>query len=206
MEFTKYIFTVPPKVTVTALIVLWLIFLLDYLVFPPKGVRRLSFSRFVMGKVNDMPGPIAKALCLCYSKVRKGQVWRVPAAMLNHGGLLHLLTNSIGFWIVGGLVEPRVGSGAFLLALVLSGTAAAVCNMFILQSENSYGFSMAVYGGIGLLAAMLLRDPAFIRNIDILQRILLLAYIIGGIPTDKYSWVEHSGGFICGIILSFAMI
>lgn len=203
MDFSKYIFTVPPKVTLSFLVILWLIFLLDYLIFPVKGVKRFSFSRFVMGKVEDKPGPIARALCLCYTKVLKGQVWRVVTAMLNHGGLHHILINSIAFWIVGGLVESRVGSANFLIALVLSGIGAAVCNMFILQSEYSYGFSMAIYGGIGLLAAILLRDPSFIQNIDILQRILLLAYIIGAIPTDKYNWVEHSGGFICGIILAF---
>lgn len=192
-----------PKVTTILLFVLWVIFLLDYLVLVPKGVRRLSFSRFVMGNVADKPGAIANALCLKYSKVMKGQLWRVFTAMLNHGGLLHIVFNSLALWVMGSLVEPHVGSGRFLLALLISGAGAAVCNMFVLRSEYSFGFSMAIYGGLGLLAAMLLRDPSFIQGINWVQRVVLLAYIIGAIPTDKYNWVEHSGGFICGIILAF---
>lgn len=200
------IFSIPPIVTLIALAVLWILFILDYVVFPPKGVKRFRFSRFVLGKVDDQPGPIAGALCLCNSKVRKGQVWRVFTGMLNHGGLQHIVINSVALWIVGGLVEPYVGSGYFFLALILSGMVASLCNMFVLQSEYSYGFSMAIFGGIGLLAAMLLRDPLFVQSMDWPQRIILLIYIIGSVPTDKYSWVEHSGGFVAGIVLAFWML
>lgn len=199
------IFTLPPPVTLAALGVIWGVFILDYLVFVPKGEKRFGFSRFIMGDISSNPGPLGNVLALRYSKVKKGQVWRVLTAMLNHGGLLHILFNTIALWVVGGLVEPAVGSWQFLLALVCSGAGAAVCNLFVLQSEYSFGFSMAIYGGIGLLAAMLFRDPAFLQTIDWAQRIVLLAYIVGAIPTDKYNWVEHSGSFICGILLAFWM-
>ena len=200
-------FAIPPITTLTTLALLWLIFLLDYLVLVPRGVKRLSFSRFVLGKgVGDAPGAIGSALALRKSKVRRGQLWRLSTAMLNHGGLWHIAANTVGLWVVGSLVEPHVGSGWFALALIVSGTVAATCNFFVLDSEYSFGFSMAICGGVGLLTAMLLRDPAFLQSINWPQRIILLAYVIGGIPTDKYNWVEHSGGFIAGIVLAFLMI
>jgi membrane associated rhomboid family serine protease len=49
----------------------------------------------------------------------------IPATMFVHGGWLHLLSNLLVLWIVGGNVEDRMGHGRYLVFYLLSGAAAA---------------------------------------------------------------------------------
>ncbi len=57
--------------------------------------------------------------------------WTFLTYMALHGGLWHLLSNSIALFVFGPPVERRLGSGAFLLYYVYCGIGAAVLSLLL---------------------------------------------------------------------------
>jgi len=201
MPGKKGLFAPPPPVTLVSIAVLFAVFMADYLIFVPAGVRRFGFAHLMMG---EDPGIITQALCLRTSAVLRGQVWRVLSSMLLHGGLLHLLGNCAALWVAGGLVEREIGGARFGLTLLCGGVFANICVMRVCGNEFGYGASLAIYGALGLLAALWLTRRAAMRGISTRpQRILLLVYILLNVAADPNTLVEHGGGFIAGIGLVF---
>lgn len=204
-------------ITYIFLAAIWIIFILDYLVLPPKGVNRWGFRYLVFGSQQPKPGeafefigkhptPFNQALCLTTSKVKKGQLWRLVSAAFLHGGLGHIVGNSLALWFAGRFVEQQLGPWKYLLALLAGAVMASLWSMRVFSNEFGFGASMPIYGAIGVLVAMLLLNPQLIGAFSWPARIYTLLYILANASPDKYSLVEHGGGFIAGIFLSFILV
>jgi len=188
-------------ITYILLAVLAVSFVLDYFVFMPRSATRQLFT-LTMAKTENAYN---QALCMKASAIKKGQLWRLVTSLLLHGGMLHLLFNSLAFLAAGRLVEQQLGWWRYLLLLVASGIFANLCNMRILNSEFSFGASLATHGVIGMLAAMLLINPQLLGAIAWPWLVYLAAYCVYNVVADKYSLVEHGGGFIAGVLLAFLL-
>ncbi len=123
------------------------------------------------------------------------------AAPFLHGGLSHLIANTLPFLTLGFLVMLRgVGTfvGVSLLVIVLGGLG-----VWLLAPGNSIhiGASGLIFGYIGYLLAR----GYFERSFGSIAIALLVAVVYGGalwcvLPSDpRISWQGHLFGFLAGV-------
>lgn len=128
-------------------------------------------------------------------------LWGILFAPLLHGGLAHLMANTVPFLVLGFLVMLR-GLGTFigvsLLVMVMGGLL-----VWLLAPSNSIhiGASGLIFGYIGYLLAR----GYFERNFSSLGIAALVALLYGGaiwgvLPGQPgISWQGHLFGFLAGI-------
>jgi GlpG protein len=86
-----------------------------------------------------------------FGNISQGEVWRLFTPVLLHGGLLHLLFNMAWVWMLGKLIEQRLGSFKYLLlTLVL----AVFSNVFqyVMSGPLFFGYSGIVVGLVAFIA------------------------------------------------------
>jgi GlpG protein len=85
-----------------------------------------------------------------FGKIRQGEIWRLFTPVLLHGGILHILFNMVWVWMVGKLIEQRIGAFKYLLLsiviAVFSNTA-----QYVMSGPNFFGYSGIVVGLIGFI-------------------------------------------------------
>ena len=123
-------------------------------------------------------------------------------APLLHGGFSHLISNSVPFAALGGLVAIR---GARRLATV---TAAAVAvggglTWLLGGGGNHIGASGVVFGYLGALlgAAAFERRPAAVAP-ALVALLLYGTMLVGFVPQPGISWEGHLFGFVAGLLAS----
>ena len=142
--------------------------------------------------------------------VRAGELWRVVTALSLHVDLAHLAGNlAFGALFVGAACQAA-GVGAGLLLALLSGALGNLVAALVRPGAgSSVGASTAVFGALGLLAALQWRRRRR-RRATLLRRwtpvvaaALLLGYLgAAGVQTDV---LAHVTGFGCGFVLGAAV-
>lgn len=139
--------------------------------------------------------------------------------MFAHGGVFHLLTNSLGLLEIGGLVTARLGGfgrgwARATLAYGLAGLSSMTFYLSFHPQSNvpMIGASGAIYGLVGLLLGIRLMEDlelvklselptalvSFVRN----NLIFLLLLVVGGALAGiggQVAWEAHLGGFLFGL-------
>ena len=137
----------------------------------------------------------------------KGDYYRIITSMFLHGGLFHLLSNSLVLYYIGAYMERLVGPKKYLLVYMISGIISGLFVLFFADDLSvTIGASGAIFGIIGgLLMLTFLRKSWFsdhaIRTIR--QLIIINVVITFLIPT--ISIPGHMGGLAAGIILFYLM-
>lgn len=84
----------------------------------------------------------------------KHWVWQFFTYMFVHGSFWHLLSNMLGVFIFGRIVERKIGTKEFVLYYLLTGTLSSVSSYFIyLYTGQAYS---VVLGASGAMYALLL--------------------------------------------------
>jgi membrane associated rhomboid family serine protease len=134
-------------------------------------------------------------------------LWGILLAPFLHGGLTHLMANTIPFLVLGFLVMLR-GLGTFvgvsLMVMVLGGFA-----VWLLAPSNSIhiGASGLIFGYIGYLLAR----GYFERGLGSIVVAVLVALLYGGalwgvLPGQPgISWQGHLFGFLSGVVAAFVL-
>jgi membrane associated rhomboid family serine protease len=140
-------------------------------------------------------------------KILAGEWWRLVTALTLHSGGVHLAGNIV----VGGIFINRLcrdlGSGLGWSLVILSGLLGNLANAFVQSPDHqSIGASTAVFGAVGLLAAInMLRYRFHLRRrwpLPVAAALGLLALLgVGGENTDIGA---HLFGFCFGIGLGIA--
>ncbi|MGE4544621.1 MAG: rhomboid family intramembrane serine protease [Pedobacter sp.] len=136
------------------------------------------------------------------ASIRSGQWWRLATALTLHSDALHLAGNIL----IGGVFIIRlcreVGSGTGWCLLLLAGVSGNYLNCLIqAPSHQSVGASTAVFGAIGILAALNARRHRLRLTkrwtLPLAASLALLALLgTGGEHTDL---LAHLFGFLCGL-------
>ncbi|HHH29796.1 MAG TPA: rhomboid family intramembrane serine protease [Polyangiaceae bacterium] len=139
--------------------------------------------------------------------------WRMITALTLHADAQHIVGNALSGSIFGLMVSRRIGGGGALLAIVLSGALGNTFNALhhLPGGHHSIGASTAVFGAVGILAAVQTAITWGRREqqggwrrfkaIDVLAPIvgglaLLGSLGAGGGNTDVWA---HGYGFLAGV-------
>ncbi|NCF44017.1 MAG: rhomboid family intramembrane serine protease, partial [Proteobacteria bacterium] len=96
-------------------------------------------------------GPLVEAGVLHSEAVREGQWWRGITALTLHGGLEHILSNSLFGSLFGFFVARYLGSGVGWLAILGCAALANLFNAFIHPDNfRALGASTANFAALGL--------------------------------------------------------
>ena len=176
------------------------------------------FAQFSNGAISE--AAFIKYGALSLKGLKSGFVWQLLTFQFLHGGLPHLVLNSVVLYSFGRPLEEFLGKRAFLNLYLLSGFAGGVAQILLgLVSPRFAGPMVGASAGIcGLVAAFALLSPQstiylafvipfravyFLPLMIALTVTLLMMILLGMIPIDnKLAQVAHAahlGGMLAGI-------
>jgi membrane associated rhomboid family serine protease len=159
--------------------------------------------------------PVSHYLALSLDGLRHGYIWQFLTFQFMHGGVMHLLCNSIAIYFFGRAIEEDLGKVGFLKLYLTSGFAGGFLQMLgALALPSHFGGAVlgASAGAFGLVAAFATLYPErpltlllfFVIPVEMRAKFLLiisaLLAIFGMvIPNDNIAHAAHLGGMIIGI-------
>ena len=139
------------------------------------------------------------------SHILRGELYRSVTALMIHADILHLVSNMLGIAVFGTAVCNITGWGVGWLMILCTGIVGNLVNAVLYQTGHlSVGASTAVFGAIGLLAALQfltkLRLPRQRMRawLPLGAGVALLSILGSGGHTDL---TAHLFGFMEGILL-----
>ena len=131
-----------------------------------------------------------------------GQWWRLITAGFLHGGILHILMNMWVLFDLGAQVEEAFGTPRFLLIYLISNITGFLASMYLIPNTLSIGASAAIFGLIGAMIAMGVRDRSSYGSAvrSFYMRWAIYGLVLSLIPgTD---WAAHIGGLAGGFVVA----
>jgi rhomboid protease GluP len=137
--------------------------------------------------------------------IAQGQWWRLVTAGFLHGGILHILMNMWVLFDLGAQVEEVCGTSRMLVIYLFSNITGFYVSTYFSFSTLSIGASAAIFGLIGGMIGVGLRDRTSygqaIRRFFMRWAIYgLVMSIIPGLGVDLGA---HVGGLIGGFLIGF---
>ena len=180
---------------------------LDFLLWGIKKIECLDPNcSYFNSEINTMLGFLGG---LMPTAVAKGEWWRLFNANFLHFGLVHLLMNMIGLYVLGPFVEFTFGVRRYLFAYLVSGIGAmaifTISNLtFSNQPTMLVGASAAVISLLGVITAILLQGWLKERSRTAAKRLRVFFIIIGVQIVVDWSIPQVSGeSHIFGLIMGF---
>jgi membrane associated rhomboid family serine protease len=126
------------------------------------------------------------------------QWWRVITGGFGHFGIIHLGMNMYSLYILGPIIERRLGPTRFGLAYIAALVGGSFGALLLDVLSFTMGASGAIFGLLGLLVMMFRSQGISIAQSG-LGPVLLLNLFIS--LSGFVSLGGHAGGFIVGLIL-----
>src|SRR6266705_7033107 len=148
---------------------------------------------------------------LSLAGLKRGFIWQLLTFQFLHGGLPHLVLNSVVLYSFGRALEEFLGKRAFLKLYLLSGFAGGIAQILLaLVSSRFAGPMVGASAGIcGLVAAFALLSPQstiYVAFVIPFRAVYFLPLLIAGtvlllvLPTaDHIAHAAHLGGMLAGI-------
>ncbi len=141
--------------------------------------------------------------------------WSFFTYMFMHGGLLHLLANSVALFVFGPPVERRLGSSVFILFYVYCGLGAAIVSLLATVVGIHVGPFVGASGavlGVAFAFARMYPDaemmifplPMPIKAKHLILGIAVLDVAGAMLGTDNIAHIAHLGG-MASALLFFAL-
>ena len=170
----------------------------------------LIFGLMVLSGVSAS-SPTGRQLVLWGSNVSgltlHGQPWRLLTSVFVHAGLSHLLLNLFSLWLLGLLVEDRVGPLRLLLVYLACGVGGSLASLWWHDSGiNSVGASGAIFGLYGLLLVLLVGQKLVLDKSDRRAMLGLVLYLVFSNLLSGLSGnidnAAHLGGLVTGLFIA----
>ena len=136
-----------------------------------------------------------------------GEPWRLLTCLFVHAGLSHLLLNMFSLWLLGLLVEDRVGPLRLGVVYLASGVGGGLASLWWHSNGiNSVGASGAIFGLYGFLLALLVSKKLVLDKSDRramlgLVLYLVLSNLLSGL-TGNIDNAAHLGGLLTGLLVA----
>jgi len=134
--------------------------------------------------------------------IAQGEWWRLVTAGFLHGGIMHIVMNSIGLFILGADAEETYGAPRMLVIYFCS-TVAGFYASAVWSPSVSVGASAAVFGLLGAMIADQLRrgHGLSFRGGYVMWALYNLIFgVIGGGNIDN---AAHIGGLVAGFAIAY---
>lgn len=109
---------------------------------PPWG----GYYNELVAKIKETPIPPHHL----FEDIRKGEVWRLITPIFLHGDLLHILFNMLWLWLLGRVIEVRIG-GVRYIAMILIIAAISNTLQYLASGPFFMGFSGVITGMAGFI-------------------------------------------------------
>lgn len=141
--------------------------------------------------------------------IAMGEYWRLFTAIFLHAGVLHLLLNCIGLWIIGRLVEGLYGRFRFITIYLIAGLSGSTLSYVFNKTAVAAGASGAIFGILGALTAYFLAHRDLMgdmgrQNLTGLAVVVALNLAVGLIIPGIDNWA-HLGGLAGGFAVGLAL-
>ena len=131
-----------------------------------------------------------------YAPLALVEPWRFITYAFLHSGIMHIAFNGYSLWVLGQIVERRLGTARFLTIFGAAVVFGALAVLLIAPETFVIGASAGIFG---LFAALLVLNRGLSgSNVSLLVIIginLVLGFVIPGI-----SWQAHLGGLVGGFL------
>lgn len=145
-------------------------------------------------------------------EIKNGQWYRIVTCMFLHGDMSHLVGNMIMLFFLGDIVEKELGHIKYFILYFLSGIMGGFASLFIqaarvqmgIRPLGSIGASGAVFGMLGGLLWILIRNKGKLAELSFLRVLFLIGYTLysGLSNIDYVDNAAHFGGLAAGFLLT----
>ncbi|MFI7574320.1 rhomboid family intramembrane serine protease [Micromonospora sp. NPDC049497] len=134
--------------------------------------------------------------------IADGQWYRLVTAMFLHYGVLHLLLNMWGLWLLGRALEAQLGPLRFAALYLVSGFGGNVA-AYLLTEQNrpTAGASTAIFG---LFAAVIVIERRMGRDISQFLPVLVINLVFT-LTVPGISIPGHLGGLVVGGLMALVL-
>ncbi len=142
-------------------------------------------------------------------RVQQGEGWRLLSAVFLHAGWFHLLSNMLGLYILGGIVEPLLGKWRYAIGYFATGigsmTAVTILsNLNLIQESAVVGASGAIMGLLGMMGAIFLVRWLRFKEAIAVQRLKMVGIIaVFQIISDNIVPNVSKAGHLSGLAIGF---
>lgn len=143
----------------------------------------------------------------------KSLMLSVLVSMFLHGNLVHLLGNMWFLWVFGNNVEEAFGHAGYALLYLIGGIAATLA--FVVAQPSATDPLIGASGAIAaILGAYLVLYPrhtvlslVFVMLVPVPAALFLGLWFLGqfAVTDPGVAWQAHVGGFVVGVVITFAL-
>ena len=142
--------------------------------------------------------------------VSEGEWYRLISAMFLHFGAEHLISNMFMQYFLGDMLLRALSQWKFALIYVLAGIGGNVVSFVMMLASGEFavaaGASGAIYGIIGALLWVVLRNGGRFESISVPRMLLATAVYIGyGFTTEGVDAWAHLGGAVVGLLAAIVL-
>ena len=167
----------------------------------------------IMFLITEMTGPsysskhLIEMGALTNLKVNQGEYWRFISSMFLHSGMRHLTNNMLSLYVIGLMLEKRVGSLKFAIIYLISGIGGNIGEYLLHERAGStvvaVGASGAVFGVMGALLWVLIKHKGRIPGMDLRRMLIYVALsVYMGLAGANIANGAHIAGLIVGFIIT----
>jgi membrane associated rhomboid family serine protease len=141
-----------------------------------------------------------------------GEYWRIFTAMFLHFSLIHLGLNMLSLFIIGRVVETIYGRWRYLVIYLGAGIIGGVATYFYylsnleIISAGASGAIFGVFGALGVFYLMNRGSGAYGQGAIGNWLFWLAINLVWGLSVPGIGIVDHIGGVVAGMVLSFLLI
>jgi rhomboid protease GluP len=181
------------------------------------GSNLLVFAAtFVFGLVvfRTLTGPVDLRVLYIFgmksnADILQGEVWRLLTATFLHIGPVHLISNLIGLFMLGPIIEGHFGHWRFLFIYLVGGLMGSIAS-FAFNAAFSAGASGAIFGLLGATVIYFyrFREEFGTEGQNILQAmavVLVLNLVMGVTVSGVDNW-GHVGGLVGGVLAAVGVM
>lgn len=139
--------------------------------------------------------------------IYSSEFYRLLTYMFLHSNISHLLNNMLVLFFIGDNLERAAGKWRFLLMYFGSGFIAGIVsmsyNMYNKLNVISIGASGAIFGVVGAMVNIVIRNKGRLENISTRQMVLFVVFsLYGGLTSQGIDNAAHIGGLISGFLIA----
>lgn len=139
--------------------------------------------------------------------VHANEFYRLLTYMFLHANVTHLSNNMLVLFFLGDNLERAAGKWRFLALYFGTGIIAGITSMYYNMVKHynviSVGASGAIFGVVGAMVNIVIRNKGRLENISARQMVLFVIFsLYGGLTSQGVDNAAHIGGLISGFILA----